>query len=160
MIGCGGWKVLSWAREDGDLEARDLEALDAHLLECADCQKERERIVRVREALAAAQGEEPPGPHVLERAQAWLASRRRSPEVPREDSRIRPAEVLTPEDLADILAVSVDEIYAALADLPAFEFAGRIRFRRSAVESWMAEQEERWRRQSLASLLRLKGGPA
>jgi len=51
-------------------------------------------------------------------------------------------ELITPEDLADLLKVSKDWLYARARDgeLPAFRFGRSVRFRRSDVEAWLKTQ--------------------
>jgi hypothetical protein len=61
-------------------------------------------------------------------------------------------EVLTVEEVARYLRVSVAELEPALAELPFFEFAGRLRMRRESLEAWIEEREQRARRERLMSL--------
>ena len=48
--------------------------------------------------------------------------------------------VMTPAEVAAFLRVDVQAVMANLAALPAFEFAGHVRFSRSAMERWIREQ--------------------
>ena len=48
--------------------------------------------------------------------------------------------ILTPREAAQFLRVDVQTLVANLAELPAFEFAGRIRFSRSALEQWVRQR--------------------
>jgi excisionase family DNA binding protein len=51
--------------------------------------------------------------------------------------------VLTPEEAAHYLRLSVDELLASLDALPHFQVGGHIRFRRRGLEQWMEAQEQR-----------------
>ena len=62
--------------------------------------------------------------------------------------------VLTVEDLARYLRVPVGDIYEQLEELPAFEFAGEVRFLRASIDDWIREREKRFRRQMVDSSLR------
>lgn len=145
MEDCDRFRELVWAQTD-ELEPEEAAALAAHLETCAGCRAEAGGVAEVRGALAPAEDEEAPGDEVLDRVRARLAATAASSPPA--------AEVLTPEELAHFLRVPVEEIFENLGDLPAFEFAGRVRFRRSAIEVWLHEQEERWRAQALAASVR------
>lgn len=142
---CDRFRELVWAHAD-ELEPSEASALAAHLEACAACGAESEGVAGVRDALAPAPDEEGPGDDVLGRVQSRLSAAR--------ESAVPGSEVLTPEELAEMLQVSVDDIFENLDQLPAFEFAGRVRFRRRAIEAWLQEQEQRWRTQSLSMSVR------
>jgi hypothetical protein len=48
--------------------------------------------------------------------------------------------ILTPHEAAQFLRIDVQTLLANLAELPAFEFAGRVRFSRSALEQWVRQR--------------------
>lgn len=62
--------------------------------------------------------------------------------------------VLTVEELALYLQVDSEHVYEQLEQLPAFEFAGEVRFLRTSIDEWIREREKRFRRQVLESSLR------
>jgi len=62
--------------------------------------------------------------------------------------------VLTVEELARYLRVPVGDVYEQLEELPAFEFAGEVRFLRASIDNWIREREKRFRRQMVESSLR------
>lgn len=159
-MGCSGYRAMIRARVDEDLDEGDREALEAHLAGCPGCGREVQRVEEVREALVLSADEEPPGQELLERVKEALAASGATPQVVGETAGPAAGEVLAPEDLAALLRVPVEDVYAQLDELPAFEFAGRIRFRRAAIEAWMEEREDRWRRQALARAMRTRRGPA
>jgi excisionase family DNA binding protein len=140
---CERWRELVWALP-GELPGEEEAGLRAHLEACAECREESEGVGGMRAALAPAVDEEAPGDEVLARVKARLALAQPAPA----------SDVMTPEELAQLLRVSVEDVWENLDELPAFEFAGRVRFRRRAVEAWMEQQEERWRRQALSASVR------
>lgn len=143
MSTCETYRELTWALPD-ELTEEEASGLATHLAECADCRSEADGRAAVSDALAPTPEEEPPD-DALERVRARLAMS--APVAPT-------PEVLTPEDLAAMLSVPVEDVFENLDELPAFEFAGRVRFRRAAVQAWMEEQEARWRRQALTARVR------
>lgn len=143
MDGCDRFRELAWALPD-ELSAEESDELSKHVETCAACRAEVDGVGAVRDALGPGEGEEAPGDAVLARVKARLAAAEPAPV----------ADVLTPEELAQFFRVPVDEIYAHLDELPGFEFAGRVRFRRRAIEQWMEEQEQRWRREALTARAR------
>lgn len=145
MESCDRFRELVWAQTDEQAEG-EAEALAGHLETCAACRTEADGVAQVRGALAPGDDEETPGEEVLERVKSRLTLT--------QGSAASTAEVLTPEELAQLLRVPVEEVFENLGELPAFEFAGRVRFRRSAIEAWIEEQEERWRAQALAASVR------
>ena len=58
----------------------------------------------------------------------------RSPEVAREA-------ILTPDEAARYLRVSVDELMLCLDELPHFRVGEQIRFRTQRLEEWVGQQE-------------------
>ena len=145
MDECERFAELAWA-PPSELTPEEEAEVAAHRETCAACAAEINDVDILRDVLVGGDGdeEEPPGPELLERVKSRLAQAAPAPT----------AEVLTIEELAQLLRVPVDEVYAHLGELPAFEFAGRVRFRRAAVERWIEEQEERWRSQALTANLR------
>jgi hypothetical protein len=140
MDACDRFRELAWALPD-ELTPEESDELSRHVETCEGCRNEYDGVGAVRDALAPGEGEHPPGDGVLARVKARLAAAEPAPV----------ADVLTPEELAQMFRVPVDEIYAHLDELPGFEFAGRVRFRRRAIELWMDEQEQRWRHETLTA---------
>jgi hypothetical protein len=144
-MSCDTFREHVWALPD-ELTPEESEALRAHLEVCAACRAEADTRGSIGTALAAAEGEEAPGDEVLDRVRSRLA--------PAETSPTPVGEVMTPEELAAYLQVPVADVFENLEALPAFEFGGYVRFRRRAIDHWLEEQEQRWRRESLAASVR------
>lgn len=53
-------------------------------------------------------------------------------------------EVLTMEEVARILRVEMDDLALILDELPAFEFAGRLRVRTVRLMQWIEHRERTW----------------
>ncbi len=62
--------------------------------------------------------------------------------------------VLTVEELALYLQVDSEHVYEQLEQLPAFEFAGEVRFLRTSIDEWIRGREKQFRRQTIESSLR------
>lgn len=62
--------------------------------------------------------------------------------------------VLRVEELASYLQVAPEQIYEQLEELPAFEFAGEVRFLRASIDEWIREREKQFRRQTIESSLK------
>lgn len=139
---CERFREMAWAQAD-ELTVDEQAAFDAHLTECVDCRSEVEGVAHVRDALAPAPDEAGPGLDVLDRVKRRLATAA--------EAAAPVAEVLTPEEAAAFLQVTPEELYDNLDQLPAFEFAGRVRIRRRALEAWIEEKEQSFRQQSLAA---------
>ncbi len=52
-----------------------------------------------------------------------------------------PRPIMTIEEAAAYLRVNVTDVEAYLGDIPCFEFAGKLRFRKDAVDSWIQRRE-------------------
>ena len=67
--------------------------------------------------------------------------------------------LLTAEQLADLLALSVDWIYekAAAGELPSYKLGANRRFRASEVEDWLQRQRADQAGRSVASVHAIRG---
>lgn len=52
------------------------------------------------------------------------------------------SEVLTPEELAEYLKITLADVFDLLSDIPYINIAGRIRFRRESVLKWLSMREQ------------------
>lgn len=138
---CAVWRAGVWDPESRD--DRWTAGWDAHRSSCASCACEEHEALQIRSALGEGPGEETPGTELMDRV--WTRLVDQPPEAQ--------SDLMTLEELARWLQVPVDDVYAHLDQLPAFEFAGRVRFRRSAIESWIEERERQWRMQSAAGVV-------
>jgi len=103
----------------------------------------RKRLDALRDADAAVRA----WPRHEPSAGAVLAARRALAEEIR-----RPAspEILTLEDIAEILRVTPAELSEVVDQLPAFELAGQIRVRRARLIEWIRRRERDYTRQAVA----------
>lgn len=95
------------------------------------------------EELVAAEGAEAPvlGAATAARVLATVHAAAARPGDP--ESRGAWPDVMTPGEVAAYLRVTPEELERELAGMPFFEFAGRLRIRRVALEEWVEGREER-----------------
>lgn len=125
----------------GDLPEARAEELRNHLAGCGVCAERLATLRRLDVGLHALGRFEPPADAVLRarRAAASAIGQRSLPEV------------MTPEEVAQFLRVDRDEVGDVLAEVPAFEIAGKVRVRRDRLLAWVAERERAFARQTLES---------
>jgi anti-sigma factor RsiW len=61
------------------------------------------------------------------------------------------AEIMTPHEVAEFLRIEHDDVGEVLAEVPAFEVAGKVRVRRDRLLAWIGERERMYARQTLQS---------
>ena len=61
-------------------------------------------------------------------------------------------DVMTPDEVAAYLRVTAEELERELPRMPFFEFAGRLRIRRAALEEWDEGREKRLDRDRLLAV--------
>jgi anti-sigma factor RsiW len=125
----------------GDLGTEDATALERHLTECAECRRRLDALRAATGRLAALPRLEPPYQTADATRRAVAALEGAGP----------PPEVMTPAEVARFLRVAVDDLEDVLAEVPAFEIAGKLRVRRDKLLAWIAEKERSFTRQALQS---------
>lgn len=116
---------------EGDLEAAEMEAARGHEARCQACSSEMRRFRAVVRAV-----EDLPDP------------------VPEDTVRFEILDGLTPtpapemvpeimdvDELRKYLGVTEKELEEEIENLPAFEFAGRLRFKKEHIDRWIEERE-------------------
>ena len=83
---------------------------------------------------------------------------RETEEAVRRGTAAGPAEVFDIEGLAAFLCVGVEDVRRCLDEIPCFEVAGKLRFRRSSVERWIEERERAFAATRRASRIRVCAG--
>ena len=101
----------------------------------------QEALAAVDALLTAAAPYQPP-------AAAVLAARRA---IAAEIRQADLAEVMTLEEVAAFLRIDPDDLGEILAELPAFELAGRVRVRRERLIEWIRRRERDYARKAAAS---------
>ncbi len=76
----------------------------------------------------------------------------------RGEAQVATAEVFDLEGLAAFLRVEVEDVRRCLDEIPCFEVAGKLRFRRESVERWIDERERAYRASRSSSRMRLSAG--
>jgi predicted anti-sigma-YlaC factor YlaD len=120
---------------DGTLSLRDAATATRHLADCPTCRRRLDDMRRTEASLVELAGQPVPAETQL-----------------RVQERFGPAqerEILTIEEAADLLRLDSDQMAEALNDLPWFELAGQIRFRRQTLFDWIRERERECTRERL-----------
>ncbi|MBI2920863.1 MAG: zf-HC2 domain-containing protein [Planctomycetes bacterium] len=128
-MNCARARSLFDAEMDRELSGAGRNRLLRHLDGCRTCAGEMRRLRRAMETLRKS-SLVPPAADACARLHEDM--RKESPALP---------EVLDLDGLADWLRLPARELEPFLDQIPAFEIAGRLRFRRSSVEKWIEERE-------------------
>ncbi len=94
----------------------------------------------------------------LLRETSLVSPSRETEEAIRGGAAAAPADVFDLEGLAAFLRVEVADVRRCLGEIPCFEVAGKLRFRRSSVERWIEERERSFAAARRASRIRVCAG--
>lgn len=125
----------------GTLEAARSRELTAHTGDCPRCQRRLAALREVDAGLAALRRAVPSPTGVLA-ARRSLSEALRRPSDP---------ELMTLDEAAQFLRISLDELEEVVLELPAFEVAGQLRVRRAKLLEWVEARERSYRRSSAQS---------
>ena len=120
----------------GELGSEELRGMARHVASCESCGRRVEALRNVDAALRAVPRMEPP-PSALLHTRRLLSQEVRGVEEP---------EVMTLDDVAEFLRISLDELEEVVLELPAFELAGQLRVRRSKLVEWIEARERSYAR--------------
>ena len=129
------------ARASGDLPAEAAQSLDDHLRRCDSCCRRLEAIRCVDAALSVLPRHLPSMTSMLQVRRSLAAQTR---------GRSEP-EILTLEELAEFLRVSLEELGEVVDTLPAFELGGQVRVRRAMLLEWLEHRERLYRNANIQS---------
>ena len=125
------------AYADGETDAVATREIDQHLAACPSCRRQLAALRQADAGLREMAGSAAPAGAVMA---AWQAV----------SAELTPAalpEVLTLEQAAGMLAVSMNELAEVMDELPLFEIAGQLRIRRARLVEWIADRERQFSRQ-------------
>lgn len=125
----------------GDPAPERAREIERHLPSCEHCRRRLKAIESVDARLRML-------PRLEPRAGAVLETRR---VLSREVRGGGAPEIMTLEEVADFLRVSVDDLEDVASELPAFELGGRIRVRRSRLIEWIEKRERSYARSATES---------
>lgn len=125
----------------GDPEPGRAAQLEAHTATCARCRGRLDALRRVDALLGRLPRFQPP-PKALLKARRALSPELRRTGLP---------EILTLEEAAAFLRISLDDLEEIVLELPAFELAGQLRIRRTRLIEWVEARERSYRRSSAQS---------
>ena len=129
---------------DGEMEGEDRRRFERHLETCPACGDRLEELKGMREALRSACDRELP-----EESDLRIRRRLRSADEPTRGGE----EILDLEGVARLLKVTPAEVEEHLDEIPSFEIAGRLRFRRDRIIEWVGRREMKrsWEKGRFAS---------
>lgn len=125
----------------GDLSPEESRRIGAHVDECAECRRRLDALRRADRALAVLPRLEPP-------TDAVLAARRA---LSRELRGAGGLDLLTLEEVAELLRVPATALGEVARSLPAFEVGGQVRVRREKLIEWIEERERAYARGRIES---------
>ena len=123
-----------------DLGAEREQFLRAHAAECERCGQRLDALGKVDSSLRSL-------PRIEIPEQTMLSVRR----ALSRGIRAREPEVMTLQEVADFLRVTLEDLYETVDELPAFELAGRILVRRVKLLECIEHRENSYRRQVVQS---------
>jgi excisionase family DNA binding protein len=149
---------------DNEVSHEMREAVEAHLNSCADCSKELESMLEVRKLsrswkdispsrdwgielkrkLAKSQSQPMTEMELLKSAIIGLS--RRVKELEESQAYLPPtleSEIMTIDELARYLRLSVEQIYDIIDQLPRFQIGYEYRFKRESIDQWIRSLEQR-----------------
>lgn len=147
---CGDARGLFSELAESELAEAEGAVVRRHLEQCAECAARFEAFRRMAGAI-----ERLPDPAPSEGARLRIQSVLLS----QVEARRGAPEVMDVKELAAYLAITPEELEEEIENLPAFEFAGRLRFRKAAIDRWMGAREEERRRGIELSRLRAWRAP-
>jgi len=123
----------------GDLPAERTGQLEQRLATCAECRRRLEAIRALDARLRSLPRLEPSAAETLQARRLF-------------SQELRPArEVMTLDEVAEFLGVSLNDLGEIVAELPAFELAGRVRVRRTKLIEWIEKRERAYARSNIES---------
>jgi anti-sigma factor ChrR (cupin superfamily) len=128
---------------DGELAPKEAASLRRHLADCPACGSVLAGLQQADSALGTLANDDAP-------TSSLLAIQQR---IQQELGMAKQREILTLEEAADFLRIEPEELAECLNDLPWFELAGRIRFRRQALLDWVRQRERECTRERLSRSL-------
>lgn len=125
---------------DDELEAEIAHEFQQHLEKCASCRTRATAYKRLSAELQQALDSTLP-------EVADLRIRRRLNQEITSDKTAQ--DILDMEGVAELLQVPISDIVTLLDEIPSFEIAGRLRFRKDRIEEWIHARERslQWERE-------------
>ena len=126
--------------QKGELDADEAGAVGSHVSDCHTCADRVAALRQLDDLLRAIPTPAPP-------MSALMAVRERVHSGP------EGGEIMDADQVAAFLKLTREQILDSLDELPCFEVAGQIRFRRTALMRWIEEREADRRREALRAEL-------
>jgi len=119
-----------------DLDAGRARDVAEHAKSCGPCRRRLDAVRAVDAGLRALPRAEPPAAALL-RTRRLLSDETRGTRAP---------EIMTLDEVAEFLRISLDDLEEIVLELPAFELAGQLRVRRARLIEWVEEREQAYGR--------------
>jgi len=116
---------------EGDLEAAETESARNHEAGCPGCAAEMRRFRAMVDAVEDLPDPVPEDPVRFEILDGL---------TPRPEVQAIP-EIMDVDELRKYLGVTEKELAEEIGNLPAFEFAGRLKFKKEHIDRWIEERE-------------------
>ena len=130
-------RLVAWL--DGDLHRAAAARLAVHVETCPTCSDQMARLAHQAHVLRSELDREVPAA-VLARLRSVL---------PAADPTAPGPDLMTLDEVARYLRITLDDLDQIASDLPAFEVAGQIRVRRAELRQWIARREQEYAAQRL-----------
>jgi hypothetical protein len=131
MMDCEEFRSKMSEILEGDLEAGDMEAAENHEAGCSGCSAEMRRF---RSMVQEVEDLPDPVPEDTVRFEILDGL------TPRSEVQAIP-EIMDVDDLRKYLGATEKELEEEIGNLPAFEFAGRLKFKKEHIDRWIEERE-------------------
>ncbi len=115
----------------GDVPPDRAAEIESHVTRCETCRHHLATLKNLDASLNLLPRHQPPATAVLE-ARRLLSHEIRGTRAP---------EIMTLDEVAQFLHISLDNLGEIVEELPAFELAGEIRIRRSKLIEWIEQRE-------------------
>jgi len=126
---------------DGEFDPERAGELGEHVKSCGACRQRLDALEKADAALGSL-------PRLQPSASAVLKTRRL---LSREVRGGAEPEIMTLDEVAEFLRISLDELEEVVLELPAFELAGQLRVRRGRLLEWIEARERAYTRSSAQS---------
>lgn len=130
-----------------EIDSESLSKIENHLQNCDKCKSIRDELLETMDLFNdfdQESGFEIPPMGIEKRISNELKESKikKSDQTPELVTPGLIKEIMTPCDLAQYLRVPIDNVYELLSELPHFNFAGSIRFRKSSIDRWLEISEK------------------
>jgi len=125
----------------GELDPTHRAEVERHVAACPHCRTRLDTLRQLDTDLGQLRRTEPPARTVLNTRRLLSHALRRN----------REPELMTLDEVAAFLRISLDDLEQIVLELPAFELAGHLRVRRTRLLEWLDARARAWTRSTTES---------